>query len=231
MGGCFGQYGTLFHDTLEKYLRGELEDYELLTYYKNNFDKIVTDYFPPNKYVDLREKYYKQGIEYFSNFDGFEQEPIEVEKKYYFKIGDFDFTGIIDMEVEGQIIDHKTKGEQHLKRLTKKHIKDDYVTMLDGRFIHKDNFKQLYIYSIPYKEKYNISPQKLSLNMVRIGDWYSINFNEEHFEEAKQWTIKNIEEIYKTEDFVKCEDSGGFWCNCICGQRLNCPHSDKYLGL
>lgn len=230
--GCYGQYGTLIHNCLEKYAKGELAEYELSNEYKNNFDKIVTEPFPDNAYVDLKEKYYNQGLDYFNNFEGFgDREILGIEKEYFFKVGNYDFTGKVDLEFQGEIVDHKTKKEQHLLRLTKKHNKEDYIQMVDGRYIHFDNFKQLYIYSIPYKEKHGAYPKFLTLNMIRFSDWYTIQFSEKDLEKAVQWVIEEINKIYHTNDFNKGENVNSYWCGVVCGQRLNCPHSDRYLGI
>jgi len=230
--GCFGQYGSLVHDCLEKYALDELAEYELLSYYKDNYINFVTEDFPPNAYVDLGEKYYNQGHDYFESFDGFgDRKILAVEQEYKFKIGDYDFTGIIDLECPNEIIDHKTKGEQHLIRLTKKHNPKDYIQMLDGRYIHKDNLKQLFIYSIPYKNKYGKYPELLSLNMARIADWYTVKFSKKLFNEAEKWAINQIAEIYKAKEFAKGNDVSDFWCQYVCGQRLNCKNSNSYMGV
>lgn len=230
--GSFGQFGNISHSLLERYAKGELAEYELSREYKNTYEEIVTDPFPPNKYVDLGERYYNQGLEFFNNFEGFgDIEVLGVEQEYRFKIDKYNFVGLIDLETPDSIIDHKTKGSQHLNRLTKKHNKEDYITMVDGRYIHKDNFRQLYIYSIPYKEKYGKYPKYLILNMIRVNDWYCIEFNEAHFEEAKQWTIKQIEAIYNATEFLKGDEVSEFWCNWVCSQRFNCVHSERYVGV
>jgi hypothetical protein len=228
--GCFGQYGTLTHSCLEKYALGELEEYELLSEYKNNFNTVVYEDFPPNAYVDLKENYYKQGYDYFESFSGYDdREILGVEEKYDFKIEDYNFTGVVDLECPEEIIDIKTKGKQHLKRLTKRHKKEEYVQMLDGRYIHSDNFKQLYIYSIPYKEKYGEYPKLLSLSMARMNDWYTVEFNKDDFNNAKQWVTEQIGNIYNAKGFNKGDDTTKFWCDFICGQRINCKYSDKYI--
>lgn len=229
--GAYGQYGSLAHMCLEKYAKGELAEYELSGEYINNFDTYITEYFPYNKYVDLREKYYNAGLEYFNSFDGFgERKLLGIENEYFFDIDKYNFTGKIDLECDNEIIDHKTKGEQHLKRLTKKHNKEDYIEMADGRYIHYENFIQLYIYCIPYKEKHGYYPKYLSLNMLRVNDWYTIEFDESFFEKSKQWLVDKIKEIYNTTDFKKGDDVGSYWCSNTCGQRLNCCYSDRYLG-
>ena len=78
-----------------------------------------------------------------------------------------------------KIVDIKTKEKQHLLRLTKRII-NDYIQMLDGRYIHKDNFKQLYIYSIPFKNKGWQISKLLNLSMVKINDWYSLNLMKDY---------------------------------------------------
>ncbi len=230
--GCFGQYGSFIHECLEKYALGELAEYELSSYYKDKYAQAVTEDFPPNMYVDLGEKYYNQGLDYFNTFSGYDdREILAVEQDYNFKIREYDFTGVIDLECPDEIIDIKTKKEQHLLRLTKKHNPEDYIQMLDGRHIHKDNFKQLYIYSIPFKNKYGKYPKLLSLNMARVNDWYTVKFDEKLFEEAYQWAADRIVEIYNAKEYAKGDDVGEFWCSFICSQRLNCTYSNAYMGV
>ncbi len=228
--GAFAQYGRFVHECLEKFALGELAEYELSSYYKDYYPQAVTEDFPPNAYVDLGERYYNQGLEYFNNFDGYgDREILAVEQNYFFKIDKYNFTGTIDLECKNEIVDIKTKGKQHLLRLTKKNNPNDYIQMLDGRYIHKDNFKQLYIYSIPFKNKYGKYPKLLSLSMVRINDWYSIEFNERLLEEAYQWAINKITDIYNAEKFERGDGVGDFFCDYICGQRINCKYSSAFM--
>ena len=66
---AFAQFGTVCHETLEKYLKGELDLFELPKYYKKRFKKVVTCSFPPNKYADLRAKAFFTGESYFENIN------------------------------------------------------------------------------------------------------------------------------------------------------------------
>ncbi len=228
--GCFSQYGLIVHDCLEKYALGELMEYELLSYYKDNYMKVVTDSFPPNKYTDMGEDYYNQGIDYFTYFEGFgDRKILAVEDRYYFKVGDYNFMGYIDLECQGEIIDHKTKSKQHRIRLTKRHKKDEFVEMVDGRYIKFEEFIQLYLYSIPFYEKYGEYPEILSLNMVRINDWYSIKFNLNDLERAKHWAIEKITNIYNAKEFGRGEKASQFFCDYICSQRMNCGYSSSFM--
>ena len=55
---AYAQFGTICHETLEKYLKGELDMFTVSQYYQDNYSNYVTCDFPPNKYVDLGEKTY-----------------------------------------------------------------------------------------------------------------------------------------------------------------------------
>lgn len=230
--GVYGQYGSLIHDILERFSKGKLSEFDLSREYKNNFDRIITDSFPYNQYVDLREKYYLQGLEYFDTFEGFgDKKILGIENEYFFKVGDFDFTGKIDLECDNQIIDHKTKNDKGvITRLTKRHNIENYLKTIDGRFVPFDFFIQLYTYCIPYYQKYNKYPELLSLNMVRMHDWLTIEFRIEDFNKSIKWLKDKINEIYKTVEFLKGNDVGSYWCDNSCGQRIHCEHSNKYVG-
>ena len=67
--GFFGEYGSLIHKILEKYIKGELSLFDLNQYYEENFNESVPHDAPPNKYVDIRQSYYDKGIEYLNNID------------------------------------------------------------------------------------------------------------------------------------------------------------------
>ena len=62
--------------------------------------------FPHNKYVDLGEKNYNSGIEYYTNFEGFDEigEIVDAEIKVTTDLEDWDikyqFTGFIDLLIK-----------------------------------------------------------------------------------------------------------------------------------
>jgi len=224
----FGEYGSLCHVVLEDWAKGHLAEFQMENKYIEAFSTQITKPFPPNKYVNLQEKYYSQGLDYFNNFTGIQGEIIGVENKYYFNVGKYKFTGFIDLETTNKIIDHKSKSKLDKKRIAKKNS-HKHVQMTDGRYIEKKEFYQLYIYSIPYKEKHGFYPKKLALNMFKIQDWYEIDFTEEGLAEATAYIVETIEEIYQTKVFLKGKDVGAFWCEHVCGQKFNCKYSSLYL--
>jgi hypothetical protein len=228
--GFYGEYGSFIHNTLEMYAKNQLELFELSKYYKNNFDQEVKSLAPPNKYVDLKEKYYLAGLEFFNSFEGYDDlNIIGVENKYDFKIDKYNFTGLIDLETE-DIIDYKTKGELHLLRLTKKHDPSQYVTMIDGRFIKFEDIVQLLLYCIPYKNKHGKYPNNIILDMVKINDKYVVKFSEDLLNRAIDWALDLIFRIKVEKDFNVGNDLSSYWCNNTCSQRYNCPNSERYVG-
>jgi len=229
-GGFFGEYGSFMHTILEKYAKKEMEVFELSKYYKDNFNTMVINPAPPNKFVNLKEKYFKLGLDFFDNFEGYDNlNIVGVENKYDFKIGEYDFTGLIDLETTKDIIDYKTKGELHIKKLTKKHNKEDYIQLDDGRYINFEDIIQLLLYCIPYRTKHNKYPENIILDMIKINDRYIIKFKEELLIRAIEWVNNVIGEIYEAKHFEVNKDLGEFWCNFVCSSRYNCSNSQRFI--
>lgn len=229
--GSFGQFGTLCHEILEKYAKGKLQIYELSKEYRDNFNKTIICPFPPNKFVDLKDKYFESGLDFFNNFDGYDDSKIiGIENKYDFNVGKYKFVGSIDLEIDDKIIDYKTKSKLgDVTRFNKNHIKENYVTLLDGRYLPFEAMIQLLIYCVPYYNKHGKYPNVITLDMIKICDKYSLSFNEELLEKAKKWVIDTLQMIYSEKEFKKNEKCDSFWCGFTCGMRYNCEHSDRYV--
>ena len=229
--GSFGQFGTLCHEILEKYAKGKLQIYELSKEYRDNFNKTITCPFPPNKFVDLKDKYFESGLDFFNNFDGYDDSKIiGIENRYDFNVGKYKFVGSIDLEIDDKIIDYKTKSKLgDVTRLSKNHIKENYVTLLDGRYLPFEAMIQLLIYCVPYYNKHGKYPNVITLDMIKIGDKYSLSFNEELLEKAKKWVIDTLQMIYNEKEFKKNEKCDSFWCGFTCSMRYDCEHSDRYV--
>jgi hypothetical protein len=218
---AFAQFGTIMHETLEKFLKGELDIFDVSQYYQDHYSEIVTCNFPPNKYVDLGEKAYNAGLEYFNNIDfDFERyEILGVEKELNFKVGKYPFHGFADAvyrdrETEEIILrDHKTSSFKYLK--------NGLISKTDAK--HFLDFKrQEYLYCIPLIEEYG-KVDKLTWNMVRDKRIIEIPFNEDEFKEAQEWAIEQIEAI-ETEVLWLPDTSSSYFCNVLCGQRNICPY-------
>ena len=248
----FGQYGSFCHSVFEKYAKGELEAYELLDEYAEKFDEMVTEPFPPNKHVDLREKYYNQGHDCFSDFGGFDDyEILAVEKRVSFLLWNtFPFTGVIDLVVRDKdgnliIIDHKSKAIFKRKCLCEKCGKSYSMefaekknfqctkkcggSLVEDKKEAKEYLRQLYIYSIPVLEEYGEYPKKLVFNFFREGGFWETDFELESLHEAENWVLQTIDLIRSDDSFAPKKSD--FFCDFICGVRQHCTDSNSYLGI
>lgn len=235
--GAFGQYGSFGHELLEKYFKEELMCFELEDKFINEYTSKITAYFPPIRNGDLSVKYFEQGKEYFNNFNGIDDcyEILGVEAKYNYKISNYNFTGIIDLELKHkdgwlEILDHKSKSKQDKTRLSKKDNKTDYIQLIDNRYIPFSLAIQLYLYCVPFKEKYGEYPRYFDFNMFRIQDWYKFEFNMDDFNKSINWVNTIINNIYNESKWLKGKDLDNFWCDFVCGTNCYCENSNKFMG-
>lgn len=218
---AFAQFGSICHVTLEKYLKGELDMFDVSQYYTDHYSDYVTCEFPPNKYVDLGEKAFIQGKEYFDNinFNFDKYEIVGVEQELQFKVGKYPFQGYADAiykdKETGEIIlrDHKTSSFKYLKNGNVSKTNLEHFTAFK---------RQEYLYCIPLIEKYG-KVDKLSWNMIRDRKVIEIPFNKTEFEEAQRWAIGNIEKL-RSELLWLPNTSNSYNCNVLCGQRKSCSY-------
>lgn len=211
---AFAVSGSFAHSILERYAKEELFLWDLLDEFVDNYDDEVPYKFPPNKYVDLGEKNYNSGVEYFTNFEGFDSignvvgAEINVDTNLEDKENNrkFKFTGFIDLllEKDGEyiVLDHKSKGKFKSKKEQAEYS------------------RQLYIYAKYVKEEYGKFPKKLIFNMFNAGEYIHIPFNLNDYNEAINWCVLTINEIYNELDFDKNIDD--FFCNYLCNHRSIC---------
>ena len=226
---AYSQFGAFCHKILEMYAKGEIEYYELSSYYEDHFDEEVTLDFPPNKYTDLREKAFYSGLEYFENIDLNlnDYEILGVEKEVRFEIGGYNFVGYIDLLLrnpntgEITILDHKSSSIKILK--------NGKVSKSDQW--HFEQFKkQLLLYSIPVLEEYG-RVDYLKWNMFKDHKTIQIPFSRLELDKAKEWALAKIREVENETEWSK--HPSYFYCNNLCSMREHCDkgvtdESDSY---
>lgn len=249
---AFSDWGSFMHSLLERYFKGELEFFELSQAYQSGYAAAVKCKFPPNRFVDLAERYYAAGKSYLDSFDGsaFEGcEIIGVEQKVKLTIHGRPFVGVIDLLLKkGEdyiICDHKSKSAFKSQK-----EQDEYA-------------RQLYLYAVFVHEKFGKWPVKLVFHMVRSGgELVEIPFDEKACEAAQDWFSDTIDAIYQDTAFestpnrirrelreLRAQQESGklgfseytkqkkkleaalkkeaFMCHVLCGSRENCPDCDK----
>lgn len=214
----FSTYGRFIHHVMERYLSGEIKREELVPYFLDHYDEQVQGAAPSKK---VEENFFNSSLSYLENID-FPYAPpdiIGVEKKVTFQIGQYDFTGFIDVlaATSGlRIIDHKSHGLRHRSH---RKFQTEYDKELD-RYL-----RQLNLYAIPIKEEYGVWPEALEFNCYRHGRFISEPFSEERLEDVKQWALDKIGEIEKERWFEANPDY--FRCEYICDTADSCPFRAK----
>lgn len=211
------EFGSFMHYILEQYEKGELETYELLPYYINNYDDNVTSDFTlvinENFSKNFAETYFQSGKDYLENFEGFPTlKVIEVEYAFTECIDNkFNFTGKIDLIAEDEngdliILDHKSKNG-----FKSKAEKAEYAV-------------QLYLYAYAVYKKYGKFPKKLMFNMFRQDKFEIFDFDMDEYNNAMDWLNNMVEEIEETFSFPSV--LGTFFCNNFCNYRNECEEKE-----
>lgn len=214
LSNAFAQYGTFMHELIEDVCNEKKDNFKALIEYKSNFEEKIPEKFPFNKYSNLKDKYYKEGINYLSFFNKFKgYKIVETERKLDFTLGGYKFTGYIDLvlrDKDGNVIllDHKSKGS------IKPHEKEEY-------------FRQLYLYATQCEALYGTKPHKLVLNLFRSGTSIVTKYNEEASEKAISRLLDTIECIKVEKEFKPkwstiTQLNKDFFCKEICSHRKNC---------
>ena len=213
IGNAFSSFGTLVHSIMERYANGELELWDLAAVYEWEFEAAVPEQFPWNKYTNLRNSYYEQGLSFLKSFGGYDAyKLLGVEEKFQLQIDDWLFVGVIDLVFEdenGRLIirDYKSKAA----------FKDDKEKRKYAR--------QLYLYSLYVKEKYGRYPDELQFLMFRKQNTITIPFNQEDLGEAVKWATDTVRVIREAFDYPPtCE---AFYGDNLCNHREYCALKPK----
>lgn len=223
-GSCYAEFGSFCHKILEMFFKGELDEFELATYYQEHYQDEVRLPFPSN-YGDTC---YEKGLRYFENFsfDKNKYEVLGVEREVKFTIGDkYNCIGFIDVllrdKEDGGIViaDHKSSSIKILK--SGKISKSDQE--------HFESFKrQLYLYSIPIEKEYG-NIKSLRWNLFKDGTFIEIPWDRNEFEETKKWAEETIKDIENITEYPARPDY--FYCTTLCATRSTVPCPYKRLGM
>ena len=218
---CYGQFGSLCHEVLEKYGKGELDLLELPMEFEKRFPEVITEYFPSRGGKDFKSEYFDKGFDYFCNFTGFgnDREILGVEKKVSFELDGYPFIGFIDVLLRdnnnGEIIilDHKST--------TMKFKKNGELSKTSlPKF--EDFKRQLYLYSIPILKEFG-RVDKLEWNLFKDQKKISINFDYKELESAKKWALDMIHQIENETEWSANPDYT--YCSYLCAKRRDgCPY-------
>ncbi|TVY10002.1 PD-(D/E)XK nuclease family protein [Paenibacillus cremeus] len=210
----FGLYGTLFHETIEKLMKNELFEWDIkqeITTGMRNFEFKAP--FP------AMGKSYEESIHRFFDDGSYEQifsqyKVLESEEEKIFDVGNVKVKGFPDL-----VANHDKYGFVIADYKTAKKYEGDKLD---------HNLMQLYLYSIPIKEKYGKYPDHLVYIFPREKGQkeFAYPFEIEKLERTKEWVIDTVAKIEQHTDWKpRCEMVDGkrdFFANQLCNSRCNC---------
>ena len=212
-GNIFAEYGKTLHSILERYAKGELQLLRLPEVYEWEMPLVTDKPFPKLGKVDLAATYYKQGLAFFKEFEGYDDcGVIGTEAEFRVDIDDWTLHGVVDiifLDQDGRLIirDYKSKGEFKSKR-----EKEEY-------------FRQLYLYSAYIKEAYGLYPDELQFLLCRKNTVVKEQFDFAKFNEALDWAREIIAKIRNSFAFPPTYDD--MYCKNLCGFRSECTFAHE----
>lgn len=210
----FSDYGSFIHSIIEKRLTGQLKQEDLVAYYLMNFRHEVVGIAPSKA---IFQSYFNQGLEYLKQMS-FPYSTIHaIERKVDFFVGNKQFTGIIDCVAQDGdeliILDNKSRA---LKPRSGRSIPTKTDLELD------EYLRQLYLYSIPFRDEFQRSPNRLEFNCFRTQQIISEAFCDEEFERTKEWALHTIDRITYNEEWSPDME---YWkCKHLCDHNHQCEY-------
>lgn len=213
----YSSFGSLVHQLIEEYYKGELKKEDMRVAYLARFSKEVRGERPPGDIVD---KYIKAGYEYLKSFEPFPYNVVDVEKRVQFEIAGHKFIGFIDYlgEKDGEfyVVDNKSRDLKPRSKRKKPTLKDKELD---------DMLRQLYLYAGAIQQEYGKFPVKLCFNCFRNKTFIEEPFVEMRYTEAVEWATRTIEKIQRANDFYPNIDY--FFCRYLCDYSRECCYVDR----
>lgn len=213
---AFAQCGSLVHEIMEGYAKDRFMLGELGQIFEDNFSNYVTEKFPPNKFVDLKESYYTGSYDYLDNFEGFDgYEIVGSEIEFTYEVCGDHLHGVIDLllrdKKDGELVLYDYKSKSSFKSNEEK----------------KKYARQLYLYSEYVKQNFGKYPKAMGFILFRKNKKIAIPFNKDDLNEAFVWVTDQLFKIKNTEEFPARYDE--FFCDHLCSFSESCAKKNIVL--
>ena len=210
----FSQYGLLVHEILEMYFRNDLEIWDLVQYYKDNYDKWVTLQLP--FFLRKYDTYYADGLKFFEEFefDKSDYEIVAIEDTYREEFKDFKIVVKPDL-----ILKNKKTGEN---------ILIDYKTSkLKGNKYDKSKLegykKQFLLYTYFTWLNQDVEITKIIIWFIRNNQEFEIKIEHEDIMETLEWFENGVASAKNdTEWKPNLKSSNKFFCENLCSVYEYC---------
>lgn len=223
---AFASQGTLIHDLLDQWAKGQLDIADLVPEYQRRYPLEVVEAWPKMLLSKgYAQKAFQIGVDYFSSFDGFQGFSIvSTEEKFLIDVAGRPFAGVVDMILRDNdtgeliVLDHKSKSLTAFKKA------------------EDEMYRQQLIYSKFVLEKYGSLPDRLMFNLFKEqGTKMERRFDPAAYDETLRWAESQIQKIESFDfvDFLETksvqEGKPDFFCTELCSCRKLCPNGQmKY---
>ena len=215
MGNAFSDFGSFCHKILEKYLKGELEIWDLEDYYRNHYRENMKSSFPVYP-SNMAEKYFQDGLTFFENFefDKSEWDILGIEEKLETAFKDIKLVIVPDLVVKNKksdivyLYDYKTSNMIKNGKVDKTKLEDYKKQMY------------LYVYFLWYIKQIEVS--KIRIIAIRNNQTIEFDYDPVAGNEVLEWFMNTIEKI-KMETEWKGNTKNKYFCIELCSSRFSCP--------
>lgn len=215
---AFANFGSLVHETLEKYFKGELEAWDLAGYYTSHYGEAIKVAFPPFP-VGMAQQYYDSGLEFFDNFE-FDKNLYDII--YIEESIESEYNGIKLSVKPDLILKEKSSG---------KTILIDYKTarMKKGKEFQKqidEYLHQFYLYSYFLWQVKNIEINEIHIWFIRDGVKHIEIVDAMKVQETMEWFENTIKQIKVEEEWKpNLSKENKYFCGQICSNRFGCRYN------
>ena len=200
----WSQAGTLGHSIFEEKDKGEIEN--CLEEWVRRFPLEVTER-PNTSYANkIVNSVYNGVYKFFEKFNGWKTPPELLEHYFEVDMGDYVLRGYIDRV---SFLNGSEMGIQDYK------ISNPYKGVE-----LRNKMRQLYLYSVAFKEIYGKYPDKLTLFFFKTGTHHTEDFQEKYLKEAISWANHINLQIESTKEYPANKED--FFCKNICSFYNNC---------
>lgn len=223
---AFASQGTLIHDLLDQWAKGEFTKDQLPDEYTRRYPLEVVEAWPRMLAAKgYAEKAFQLGYDYFKNFDEFKGfRVISAEERFKIEVEGRPFVGIMDMLVEDEqtgelvLVDHKSKSFAAFKKA------------------EDEMYRQQYLYAKYVQEKYGKYPDRLMFNLFKEGGAkMERRFAEADYLSTLIWAGEQMTKMeeYDFVDWLTTKEvepgKPDFFCAELCSCRKICPNGQmKY---
>src|SRR5258705_1560389 len=213
----FAEFGTLCHDILEKYFKGELDLFNLPNYYEKHFYEVVQSI---SLSGTMTQNYYDAGYDFFTNID-INPDDFEILES---ELKTSSIWNGIELVVKPDIVlKEKSTGKIILMDYKTSIIKKNKNGSIAKSDIDKLNGykKQLFLYAFFLSQNQKTKIEEFRLWFIRNNTFEIFQYTEKEAIETLNWFMKIVAKIKEEEKFI-ANISNPFFCNNLCGVRMSC---------